>query len=71
MLQFDLRLTKILNVGPSRIRAMLDIHNVFNQNTVLAHNLRYGSPASGGGAWLRPQLLVPGRLLKFAFQLDF
>ena len=71
LLQFDLRLTKILNVGPSRIRAMLDIYNVFNQNTVLAHNLRYGSPASGGVAWLRPQLLIPGRLLKFAFQMDF
>ena len=71
VLQFDLRLTKILAFGPSRIRAMLDIYNVFNDSTVMEFNNNYGSTLGGGVNWLAPQLLIPGRLLKFAFQFDF
>lgn len=64
--QFDLRFTKILPFGGgTRLRAMLDIFNVFNSNTVTFEQPGYGSD------WLNPQAIMPGRLLKFAFQLDF
>jgi hypothetical protein len=64
--QFDLRLTKIFNVGGStRLRAMLDLFNVFNANSVTKEE--YGL----GGNYLEPVAIMPGRLAKFAFQLDF
>jgi hypothetical protein len=50
---------------------MLDTYNIFNDSTALKLNNQYGAAAGGGAEWLRPQLIVPGRLLKFAFQLDF
>ena len=64
--QFDLRFTKILSLGGgTRLRAMLDIFNVFNSNTVT-----FEQPGFGAN-WLNPQAIMPGRLVKFAFQLDF
>ena len=66
--QFDLRLTKILTFGPSRVRAMFDIYNLFNDSTPLQRNNQYGAT---GPTWQSPQLVIPGRLIKFAFQLDF
>ena len=71
LLQVDLRVTKIFNVGPSRIRLMVDLYNAFNDNTVLKFNNNYGSNRGGGGNWLNPQLIIPARLLKFGAQLDF
>lgn len=69
--QFDLRLTKMFTLGRSRLRAMFDTYNIFNGSTALKLNNQYGAAVGGGADWLRPQLVVPGRLLKFAFQLDF
>ena len=66
--QFDLRLTKIFTLGTSRLRAMFDLYNLFNDSTPLELNRQYGLT---GENWQAPQLIVPGRLLKFAFQLDF
>ena len=66
--QVDLRLTKIFTLGPSRLRAMFDLYNLFNDSTPLELNNQYGVT---GENWQAPQLLIPGRLLKFAFQLDF
>ena len=43
----------------------------FNDSTPLNYNLNYGAPVGGGADWLRPQLIIPGRLAKFAFQIDF
>ena len=65
--QFDLRFTKIVALGGAgtRLRAMLDIFNVFNSNTVT-----FEQPGFGAN-WLNPQAIMPGRLVKFAFQLDF
>ena len=71
LLQVDLRLTKLFDFGASRVRAMFDMYNLFNESTVMEFNNRYGSTLSGGVNWLAPQLLIPGRLVKFAFQLDF
>jgi hypothetical protein len=64
--QLDLRVTKIFNLGGfGRFRAMFDIYNVFNANTVTKEQPSYGPQ------WLAPQAIVPGRLGKFAFQVDF
>ena len=71
LLQVDLRLTKLFDFGPSRVRAMFDMYNLFNESTVMEFNNNYGSTLGGGVNWLAPQLLIPGRLLKFAVQLDF
>ena len=64
--QFDLRFTKILNLGGgTRLRAMFDLFNVFNANTVMAETTFFGDD------YLTPQVIMPGRLVKFAFQFDF
>ncbi len=65
--QFDLRFTKILALGGggTRLRAMLDLFNVFNANTITLEQPGFGAN------WLNPQAIMPGRLVKFAFQLDF
>ncbi|MCY4601938.1 MAG: carboxypeptidase regulatory-like domain-containing protein [Acidobacteria bacterium] len=63
--QLDVRLTKILNFGGVRLRAMLDLFNVMNANAVMAEDSAYGP------SWLAPVVIMPGRLAKFGFQLDF
>ena len=63
--QLDLRVTKILNFGGARLRAMLDLYNVLNANAVMAEDSAWGP------TWLAPVVIMPGRLAKFGFQLDF
>ena len=64
--QLDLRFTKILNLGgATRLRAMFDLFNVFNANAVVAEDPTFGAN------WPIPVGIMPGRLAKFAFQLDF
>ena len=69
--QFDLRVTKNLNVGPGQYRLMFDLYNVFNDSTPLELNNQFGSTSGGGGGWQAPILIIPGTLAKFAFQIDF
>ena len=64
--QLDLRFTKIFNFGgATRFRAMFDIFNVFNANSNT-----FEEPAFGANMW-SPQVIMPGRLAKIAFQIDF
>ena len=63
--QLDVRFTKILNFGGARLRAMLDLFNVLNANAVMAEDSAWGP------SWLAPVVIMPGRLAKFGFQLDF
>lgn len=63
--QLDLRLTKILRFGRTRVQGMFDIYNVFNAAAVLATNGAYGP------AFLRPASVMGGRTFKFGGQLDF
>ena len=66
MTQVDFRVTKILNLGGgTRLRAMFDIYNVFNGNTVTIEEYGFGAN------YLNPLVIIPGRLAKFAFQFDF
>lgn len=46
--QLDLRLTKILTFGRTRLRAAIDLYNVLNGNTVLGENRSFDAN------WLRP-----------------
>ena len=63
--QVDLRFTKIIALAGAQLRATFDIFNVFNANAVTAEE--YGL----GPTYLQPIAIMPGRLLKFAFQFDF
>ena len=59
-------MTKIFSLsGGTRLRAMFDLFNVFNVNAVTLEEASYGP------AWLAPISIMPGRLAKFAFQVDF
>ena len=69
--QFDVRAAKIISSGPAQFRLMFDLYNVFNDSTPLELNNQYGATTGGGTAWQRPALIIPGRLAKFAFQIDF
>ena len=62
--QLDLRLTKIFSVGRTRMKAMLDLYNALNSNAVLVQNNSFD-------AWQVPSAIVPARLAKVAFQVDF
>ena len=63
--QVDLRLTKTLRLDRARVQGMFDVYNVFNANSIVLMNTNYGS------AWLQPNQILGGRLLKFGFQLDY
>jgi hypothetical protein len=63
--QVDVRLTRIVRLGPTRLQAMFDVYNLFNASTILAQNNNYGS------TWLRPTQILAGRLFKFGVQVDF
>jgi hypothetical protein len=69
--QFDLRVTKTLNLGTGQYRLMFDLYNMFNDSTPLELNNQYGSTSGGGTGWQSPVLIIPGTLAKFAFQIDF
>jgi hypothetical protein len=63
--QLDVRLTRAFQFGRARVRAMVDLYNLFNGNTILTQNATFGS------TWLRPTAIQAGRLLKFGGQLDW
>ena len=50
---------------------MFDLYNVFNQNTAVQEELGYSAATTGAGSLWSPQVIMPGRLAKFAFQVDF
>jgi hypothetical protein len=63
--QMDARFAKNFVIAQLRVQAQFDLYNVFNANPVLQYNNTYGS------AWQQPLLILPGRLVKFGFQIDF
>jgi hypothetical protein len=63
--QMDVRLSKIFRRGRTRLQANFDVYNLFNSSDIGNLNLRYGP------AFLRPNSILAGRLLKFSGQLDF
>jgi hypothetical protein len=65
MNQLDVRLTKVLRIGRTRVQGMFDVFNLFNASTILGVNTRYGP------AWLHPTGILGARLFKFGAQVDF
>ena len=63
--QVDLRFSKNVRSGRLRVQPRLDIYNLFNANSVLASNGRFGP------SWLTPTDVLPGRMFKVGAQLDF
>jgi hypothetical protein len=63
--QLDVRLSKSVSLGQGRVRGIFDAYNLANVNPVVSQNNQFGP------AWLRPTYVLPGRLLKLGFQVDF
>lgn len=63
--QVDLRAGRNFRVGRTRLRANLDLDNLFNAAAVQGLNFTYGS------SWLQPTLVQPGRTLVLNTQIDF
>lgn len=63
--QFDFRATRAFPAGRTRIRAHVDVYNMFNGSGIQGQNNTYGS------RWLTPTLILQGRLLKLAAQINF
>ena len=64
--QLDIRFTKILNIGRARVRAWIDLFNIFNANSVSSVANRYNP-----GIYPVVTGVMGGRLLKFGGQFDF
>jgi hypothetical protein len=62
---FDLRLTKIVNVGRGRVDLNVDFYNAFNSDAVILENSAFGP------AWRRPLTVHQPRFVKFAARWDF
>jgi hypothetical protein len=63
--QLDMRLSKRISAGRSRLDGILDVYNVLNTNPVLAHNNTYGAN------WLQPQVVMPARFFKLSARVSF
>lgn len=63
--QVDTRLTKIINVGRTRMETNFDIYNLFNASSVLVANNTYGP------AWTRPLQILAGRIFQLSAQFYF
>lgn len=66
--QLDLRLGRTFRAGRTSIKAMIDLYNALNANTITLLNQTYGTM---GGAWLTPTSVLPARLVKFGVQIDY
>jgi hypothetical protein len=64
--QVDLRFTRTLRLPRNaRVQGSFDVYNLFNANSILNMNTRYGS------SWQNVIQIMGGRLFKFSARLDF
>ncbi len=66
--QVDLRVAKNIRAGQYRFKAMVDVFNMFNANTITNVNNTYGTT---GASWLVPTSISLARLVKIGAQIDF
>jgi hypothetical protein len=66
--QLDLRVAKIFQVRGYRMKGMIDVFNVGNNNTITNVNNTYGTT---GAAWRVPTAISLARLVKVGVQVDF
>jgi hypothetical protein len=75
--RLDLRLTKVVNVGPkTRLQGNIDLYNVLNGGSVLDVSSGLGQPVSSAGnvygpRWRLPTLIMEGRLIQLSARLSF
>ena len=63
--QLDLRITRRVQIGQTRVLGNFDIYNVLNGSAILSENAGYGLQ------WLAPYETMGGRLFKFSAQFEF
>ena len=64
--QLDLRFSRIFRLGGTRrVRADMDLYNVFNANNVISMNTTYGS------GWRDVRQILGGRLVRLGGQINF
>ena len=67
--QLDFRLGRTFRAGRTSIKAMLDLYNALNSNTITLMNQTYGTD---GAAWLRATAVkVPAWQVKVGIQIDY
>jgi len=66
--QVDMRVSKVLPIGRTRLQANFDLFNIFNANPVLQQQNVYGTD---GATWQKPTLVLLARLVKLGFNLSF
>ncbi len=71
--QLDFRFAKRFTANRVRFQATVDLYNATNSNVVLVQSNNYGATtgATAGSAWLRPQAILPARIVKFGVQVNF
>jgi hypothetical protein len=68
--QLDLRFSRIVKMGKrGNIDLNFDIYNSFNDDAVLTETTGYSGV--NGGAWLKPTVVLQGRIFKFGARWDF
>jgi len=65
IMQTNLRFEKAFTKGRNKLRAMVDLFNIFNDNSELLLNTRVNA------TYPLPTAVMPGRMVKFSGQLDF
>jgi hypothetical protein len=63
--QLDARVTKIFNIGHARLKANVDVYNLFNASTITGVNPTYGAN------WLNVTQMMTGRYARFGAQFEF
>jgi hypothetical protein len=63
--QIDLRLSKAMKFGRTRVQVTASGYNLLNTSAALIINTAYGP------TWLQPTNVLQGRLFKFGVQLDY
>jgi hypothetical protein len=62
--ELDLRFGKVVRFGRARSVLSVDVFNALNTDAVITANQNFA-------AWLRPQSILPARLVKFSIQFDY
>jgi hypothetical protein len=65
--ELDLGIAKLLSFGRTRTKVGADIYNLLNSSAILTYNNAF----IPGGAWLQPNSVLTGRLVRISAQFDF
>ena len=67
--QLDIRFSRTFKAGPkAQIKAMVDLYNALNSDTITSYNNTYGTT---GASWLAPVAIINPRLMKLGIQVNF